>query len=482
MLFNSIHFLIFFPIAVLLYFSIRHRHRWILLLIASYYFYMTWNAKYIILLIISTLTTYLCALGIEKYNKEGIKKFFLWLCIILNLSLLFTFKYFNFFSKSIEKFFELFSVQFSSPALNVLLPIGISFYTFQKLSYIADVYREKIRAETHLGIFAVYGSFFPQLVAGPIERAENLLHQFYEKHSFDFKRIFDGLKLMLWGFFKKVVIADRLAIVVAQVYNNVDNYTGLPLILATVFFAFQIYCDFSGYSDIAIGAAQVMGFKLTDNFKRPYFSRSIAEFWRRWHISLSSWFRDYLYIPIGGNRVTIPRWYLNIFIVFLVSGLWHGASWTFVAWGGLHGAYLIFSLMTKTIREKFSNAVGLNKIPKIHMIIQTIVTFILVNAAWIFFRANSLSDAVYVLTHLFSGLSFDISGISLGGIGYDGLFIALASIVLMELVHFSQEHGGMRRFLSERPAWFRWGAAFIIIFAILLFGIFESKQFIYFQF
>mgnify|MGYP002035796933 CR=1 FL=1 len=480
MLFNSIHFLIFFPIVVAIYFSIPHRFRWILLLISSYYFYMSWKAEYVILIMISTLIDYFLAIQIHKSAIRARKKVFLVLSLCGNLGLLFAFKYFNFFSDSVRELLMSFSIQLQPMTLKVLLPVGISFYTFQTIGYTIDVYRGKIKPEKHLGIFAVYVSFFPQLVAGPIERAKNLLPQFFVKQFFDYKRITDGLKVMLWGFFLKVVIADRLAIVVDAVYNNPLEYTGIPLILATVFFAFQIYCDFAGYSFIAIGAAQVMGIKLMDNFKRPYHSKSISEFWRRWHISLSSWFRDYLYIPLGGNRVSIPRWYLNLFIVFLVVGIWHGANWTFIVWGVIHGFYLIFSAITKNIRSQIANKIGLAKFPKLHMFLQMAITFTLVNIGWIFFRANTLSDAAYILTHLFSGWG---SKITFGGVmTHEGLIIAVISILFMEFVHLLQEHIKMRQFLSDKPILVRWSILLILILGIALFGVFESRQFIYFQF
>ena len=480
MLFNSIHFLIFFPIVVAIYFSIPHRFRWILLLISSYYFYMSWKAEYVILIMISTLIDYFLAIQIHKSAIRARKKVFLVLSLCGNLGLLFAFKYFNFFSDSVRELLMSFSIQLQPMTLKVLLPVGISFYTFQTIGYTIDVYRGKIKPEKHLGIFAVYVSFFPQLVAGPIERAKNLLPQFFVKQFFDYKRITDGLKVMLWGFFLKVVIADRLAIVVDAVYNNPLEYTGIPLILATVFFAFQIYCDFAGYSFIAIGAAQVMGIKLMDNFKRPYHSKSISEFWRRWHISLSSWFRDYLYIPLGGNRVSIPRWYLNLFIVFLVVGIWHGANWTFIVWGVIHGFYLIFSAITKNIRSQIANKIGLAKFPKLHMFLQMAITFTLVNIGWIFFRANTLSDAAYILTHLFSGWG---SKITFGGVmTHEGLIIAVISILFMEFVHLLQEHIKMRQFISDKPILVRWSILLILILGIALFGVFESRQFIYFQF
>lgn len=480
-MFNSIHFLIFFPTVIILYFSIKHKYRWIVLLASSYYFYMSWKPEYVILIMISTLVDYFAALFMSKTDRINKRKLFLILSLCSNLGLLFSFKYFNFVSGSVADFLKIFSIQFTPLELSVLLPIGISFYTFQSLGYTIDVYKGKIKPEKHLGIFALYVSFFPQLVAGPIERAKNLLPQFFEKHNFEYERAANGLKLMLWGFFKKIVIADNLAIVVNQVYNNVGEYEGTPLILATVLFAFQIYCDFSGYSDIAIGSAEIMGFRLMNNFKRPYFSKSILEFWRRWHISLSTWFRDYLYIPLGGNRVPKLRLYSNLFIVFILSGLWHGANWTFVIWGLLHGFYMIFSIISENKREKFVRKIGLKRLPKIHSIIQIAITFALVNLGWIFFRANSLSDAAYIITHLFSGFTLNIEEMNIG-IGLIGMIMVISSILFLVCIHLLQVHTKIRQFISKKPIWQRWLIYFTIIFVILLFGISEGIPFIYFQF
>jgi len=483
MSFNSLHFLVFFPIVVGLYFSLPHRFRWLLLLISSYYFYMSWKAEFIFLIIFTTLIDYVAGIQMEKAQTPKRKKTFLVLSLIMNLGLLFTFKYFNFVSASVRELLQLFSIPLNPLTLKVLLPVGISFYTFQSLSYTIDVYRGKISAQKHLGIFALYVSYFPQLVAGPIERAKNLLPQFLEKHYFDYKRVTDGLKLMLWGFFKKIVIADRLAAIVDTVYNNPTDYTGIPLILATVFFAFQIYCDFSGYSDIAIGAAQVMGFKLMNNFQRPYFSRSISEFWRRWHISLSTWFKDYLYIPLGGNRVTVPRWYLNIFIVFVISGFWHGANFTFVVWGALHGLYLILETATKPVKDKIYQITRLAKFPSLIKYLEIAWTFILVNVGWVFFRADSLTDAFYILTHWFTGVSLNFAPAKIIAGGWLGFAFVWGIIGLMELIHVWQERGhSVRQFLSRRSVAIRWASYLIMIFSILLLGVFERVEFIYFQF
>ncbi|MFA6605193.1 MAG: MBOAT family O-acyltransferase [Patescibacteria group bacterium] len=485
MLFNSIHFLIFFPIIIVLYFSLKHKHRWILLLLASYYFYMSWKAEYIILIIFSTLLDYFVALAIAKEDDKKTKTFLLLISILINIGLLFAFKYFNFVSDSLRIILSNFSIQFSPPVLKILLPVGISFYTFQTLGYTIDVYRNKIKPEKHLGIFSLYVSFFPQLVAGPIERAQNLLPQFLKKHYFDYARVTDGLKLMLWGFFKKIVIADNLAIYVDLVYNNPEMYTGLSLIIATIFFAFQIYCDFSGYSDIAIGASQVMGFKLMDNFKRPYYSKSISEFWKRWHISLSSWFKDYLYISLGGNRVSISRLHFNLFITFLISGLWHGANWTFVVWGALHAFYMIFSLLSKNIREKIVLFIKLKHFPRLNKYLQILTTFSLVTFAWIFFRAKNISDAFYIVRNLFNWHGFVDFGYLRSAFFLASPYVFVVSlfgILSLEFVHLYQRHDSIRHMLLNRPVYFRFFIYFLLLFSILLCGNFSSHEFIYFQF
>jgi len=334
MLFNSLEFIIFFPIVVGLYFIISPRFRWILLLAASYYFYMCWNYKYILLILFSTVVDYFAAIAMSRTSQKKFKKVFLVASLFSNLGLLFFFKYFNFFSGSINAVLDQFNVFYNVPYYDYLLPVGISFYTFQTLSYTIDVYKGKQKPEYHFGKFALFVSFFPQLVAGPIERSVNLLPQFSQTFKFEYARIRDGIILMTWGMFKKVVIADRLSEYVNEVFNNPESYDGFHNILATLFFSFQIYCDFSGYSDVAIGAALVMGYHLMKNFNRPYLAKSIGEFWSRWHISLSTWFRDYVYIPLGGNRVNISRLLFNLYITFLISGLWHGANWTFAIWGG----------------------------------------------------------------------------------------------------------------------------------------------------
>jgi len=442
---------------------------------------MSWNPDLIILIIITTLISYATAIQIYKTKNKKRKKLLLIFSIIINLGILFTFKYFNFFSEALKILLQNFSIKLDPITLKLVIPIGISFYTFQTLSYTIDVYRGNFKPEKHPGIFAVYISFFPQLVAGPIERAKNLLPQFFEKHYFDYKKATDGLKLMLWGFFKKIVIADRLAMIVNTIYENPSGYNSIALITATIFFAFQIYCDFSGYSDIAIGAAQVMGFNLMDNFKRPYFSRSINEFWKRWHISLSTWFKDYVYIPLGGNKVNKIRRYFNLLTVFLISGLWHGAKWTFVIWGLLHGLYLILELILKPIKNKIMEFMRLTKLPKLMAFMEICFTFILINIAWIFFRANNLPDAIYIIKNIFTEMNFNINGINIG-VGWTELIMAIGVILFMEFIHLIEEHKSIREFLDSKPKALRWSIYLIIIYMILIFGVFEKSEFIYFQF
>ncbi|MEY8375132.1 MBOAT family O-acyltransferase [Lachnospiraceae bacterium 56-18] len=334
MLFNSIQFVIFLPFVILIFYILPAKYRYLGLLIASYYFYMCWNVKYTFLLFMSTFITYMSGILIEKTNKIKMKKVWVTVSFLLNLSILIFFKYFNFILESINVVLDLLEIQFKFLEYNIILPVGISFYIFQALSYTMDVYRGEIKAEKNMGKYALFVSFFPQLVAGPIERSKNLLNQINNINKFNYKKIKNGFLLSLWGFFQKIVIADRLAILVNEVYGNYEKYEGFQIFIATVFFAIQIYCDFAGYSNIAIGVAQMMGFQLMQNFKQPYFSKSVAEFWRRWHISLSSWFKDYLYIPLGGNKKGKIRKYMNIMIVFLISGFWHGANWTYILWGG----------------------------------------------------------------------------------------------------------------------------------------------------
>lgn len=422
-----------------------------------------------------------CAWGKPPFHP-GEKKYLL-LSLAANLGILFTFKYANFFSDSLRVALNQFNIFYDMPMFDLLLPVGISFYTFQSMSYTIDVYRGEQPPERHLGKFALYVAFFPQLVAGPIERSLRLLPQFDRVFKFDYERVVSGLRLMLWGFFKKLVIADRLAIYVNEAYNHPAEYQGLTLLLATYFFAIQIYCDFSGYSDIAIGAARVMGYDLMTNFRQPYFSKSIAEFWRRWHISLSTWFRDYLYIPLGGNRVGKPRWYFNLFAVFVISGLWHGANWTFVIWGALHGGYLIFAIVTAGWRQKLADRSGLAKLPALHNLLRTLITFHLVLFAWIFFRANSLGEAFLIIGNI-AALDFSPDALKALNIalGWGELLVAIGSILFLELAHLLQSRGKVHSWITAQPAVLRWSVYYLLLLAIAFFGVFNHSEFIYFQF
>ena len=484
MLFNSIHFLLFFIVVTSLYFSIPYTKRWLLLLISSCYFYMAFVPIYIVILGFTIIVDYYAGIFIE--NSEGRrKKIFLICSLLANIGVLAIFKYFNFFNHNISFLMKGFGLINPIPFLSILLPVGLSFHTFQAMSYTIEVYRGNQKAEKHFGIYSLYVMFYPQLVAGPIERPQNLLHQFREKHDFNYARITSGLRLMAWGLFKKVVIADRLAILVDTVYNNPSGYDSFSLIIATVFFTFQIFCDFSAYSDMAIGAARIMGFELMKNFNKPYHSKSIQEFWKRWHISLSTWFKDYLYVPIGGSRVALPRWYFNLFIVFLISGLWHGANWTFIAWGALHGFYLIFGLATKNIRTKIDNAFSLHRMP----FLSIITTFILVAFAWIFFRANTIGSALYISKHIFTGLPETVIRVLKGhyvfqnmGLDLKGTVLSIFLIIFLETIHYVQDKVDISDYLIQKPAVLRWSVYYCIVLLILFLGVFDERQFIYFQF
>ncbi len=428
MSFNSWQFLIFLPVVVLLYWVLPKKFRWVMLLIASYFFYMSWNPWLIFLIVFTTGVSFMSGLLMEMYDSKKVKKACMIVTVVCCLGVLFFFKYFLFAVNSVIGLINLGGKNIAEFTLDLILPVGISFYTFQTLSYVIDVYRGKIKAERHLGYYALFVTYFPQLVAGPIERPENLLPQLRAEHKFDGKDMCDGLRIALVGFFKKVVIADGVASIVNAVYNNLSAATGLTVIIATVLFAIQIYCDFSGYTDIAIGVARMMGIKLCDNFDCPYLATSIRDFWRRWHISLTAWFTDYVYIPLGGNRCKPWRWAINVMIVFLLSGMWHGASWTFIVWGGIHGVYQIIG--------KLKNA-GLKKLEKKGKIrivdntatlwLRRVITFALVCFAWIFFRGNSLSDCGLAIAKIFTDWSN--SRAALSALGFDA--VTLIRICLM---------------------------------------------------
>lgn len=456
---------------------------------------MCWNPKYAILIGISTLVTYISGILIDKTEKvidekarKRIKKVYVFLSLFINLGILFIFKYYGFFTTNVTRVLSIFNIQIAMPVIDVMLPVGISFYTFQALSYTVDVYRGDVKAERNLGKYALFVSFFPQLVAGPIEKSKDLLNQFNEVHTFDYYRIRDGLMLMLWGFFQKIVVADRLAILVNTVYNDPGSYKGTEVLVATVFFAFQIYCDFASYSNIAIGAAQVLGYKLTTNFKEPYLSRSIKDFWRRWHITLSSWFRDYLYIPLGGNRKGKIRTYINIMIVFLFSGLWHGASINFIVWGGLHGLYQVIGNFLKPVKKKIIGIFNINTQVFSYKLMQTIINFLLVCFAWIFFRANTFTDSIGIIKSLFKfnpWVLFDGTMLSLGLDGKE-FCIAIISILIIVTVDYLRRKMRIREYISNQNLIFRWMLYIGVVIFIVIFGSYgpgySAQQFIYFQF
>ena len=479
MLFNSFEFLVFFPIVVAAYFALPQKFRWLLLLLASYSFYMCCDYRYIVLIVISTVVDYSTGILLYRSNRKGIRKLLLLASLITNLGLLFFFKYFNFFGESVNAVLERFNILGRIPGYDFLLPVGISFYTFQTLSYTIDIYRKKQTPEYHFGRFALFVSFFPQLVAGPIERSVNLLPQFRKAHHFEYERVKNGILLMGWGFFKKIVVADRLAEYVNIVYNNPTDFSGLSNIIATFFFSFQIYCDFSGYSDIAIGAALVMGYQLMTNFRRPYFALNIREFWQRWHISLSTWFRDYVYISLGGNRVVKWRWYYNLFITFLVSGLWHGADWTFVIWGAIHGFYLVFAIWTLKIRDRFNRSIGLTRFPKLQKVVQVLITFILVYISWIFFRANNVGEAIHILKNHFvfeGGNSVNLFRIP------SDFYLSFLGIGLLLTIDFFEERFQLFRRLDRLPRWSKWAMLTVFIGVMLVFAVWNETDFLYFQF
>ncbi len=476
MTFTSPEFVIFFAAFVPIYFLTAYHYRWIVLLAASYFFYAYGSGVYVGLIIFSTCVDYVAARAMGATDNPRRRKLFLAASLTVNLGTLFIFKYFNFFNHSFATFAAAINLSYPINVLDVLLPIGISFYTFQSMAYTIDVYRGAIQPEKHFGIMAAFVAFFPQLVAGPIERAPHFLPQFRRRANFESARAAAGLRLILWGAFKKIVIADRLAIYVNTVYNTPSAYSGVPLIVATVFFAFQIYCDFSAYSDIAIGTAQILGFDLMDNFRQPYFAKSVREFWARWHISLSTWFRDYLYIPLGGSRVPFPRYLLNLMIVFVVSGLWHGASWTFVIWGALHGLFIVGEavLQRRGVRLKLPS------------VVQVVITFGLVGFAWIFFRANNLADASYIVTHLFSFRDNTLTEpFASGLLGAQVEFVLSWGLIgLLLVVDGLIVRFGFERLFRVSPVYVRWAMYYAAGAAVIFSGLYGigAQQFIYFKF
>lgn len=483
MLFNSFTYTAFLPAVCILHWALPHRYRWMLLLAASYYFYMNWNPVYAVLILVTTAVSYLAAVFMETAG-ERTKKIILFIASAVCFGILFVFKYFNFVMDAVCGGLRLFSVNASPPVLDLLLPVGISFYTFQTAGYIIDVYRGGVKAERHFGYYALFVSFFPQLVAGPVERAENLLPQLKSAKNFDESRFISGLKAMLWGYYKKLVVADTLAVYVNQVYGSLEDYEGPALAAAAFFFSLQVYCDFSGYSDIAIGTAELFGIRFLDNFAAPYFAVSVQEFWKRWHISLSSWFRDYVYIPLGGSRCTVAVRCRNLLVTFLASGIWHGAGWTFMAWGALHGLAQAAEVLMRGPLEK------LRRLKAGRFVLRAAV-FGFCTAAWVFFRADSLGDAWYVLSHMSDGIASPVSYIRSGciSLGIDKfrlVYLAALIFILMAAdygLYRNKGHktGRMEALMKNRAA--EWALYVMLGVLIVLFsqkG--EAAEFIYFQF
>ncbi len=470
MLFNSFAYLLFFPLVCIAYYLIPHKYRWLFLLIASYYFYMNWQPIYALLILTSTVVTYWVANQLYRTQDKRARKLFLTIGLVINFGILFLFKYYNLFNDSVFEVMNLMGIRMKLPSFDLLLPVGISFYTFQAVGYMIDIFRGGIKPEKHFGKYALFVSFFPQLVAGPIERASSLLPQFNEKKVFEYHRGMEGLKLIVWGYFMKVVVADRLAIYVNVVYNNHDAHGSMTLLVATFFFAVQIYCDFAGYSNIAIGSAKIMGFDLMTNFRRPHFASSPAEFWRRWHISLSTWFKDYVYIPLGGNRSGKVRNNINLFATFLISGLWHGANWTFVLWGAVNGLYLIIYRFLG-INIKNTNSKNLLRFRNI---LNIIITFWLLSFSRIFFRANGFTSALDIIRRIFT-----VSGeFFIGDIG--SFVYSLIGILILFIKDLIDEKNIDLLSIQSRP--FQFLRYSLIVIIIILIGVFDGGQFIYFQF
>ncbi len=498
MVFNSMDFLLFFPIVIIVYFVFPVRIRYIWLLLSSYYFYMCWNPKYIILILFSTIVTYVTGRVIElikrSQNSDLIKRYLLNCCIaiscMLNLAMLFYFKYLGFAIFSINRVISIVNLHISVTIPDVILPVGISFYTFQVLGYIVDVYRDEIKAEKNFLKYALFVSFFPQLVAGPIERSKNLLYQVNKPRRFEIESIRQGLLTMSYGLYMKVVVADQLSSIIDPIYNDWIERQGMELMIATILFAFQIYCDFEGYSQMAIGSAQILGFRINQNFRTPYLSTSIQDFWKRWHISLTSWFRDYLYIPLGGNRKGKLKKYINTIIIFLVSGLWHGASWHFVIWGGINGIYIVLQDLTKTLRSRLYTLLKIDTETFLWKCFKGFIVFILIDISWLFFRAEGIMQSINILKtiyydfnlwYLFSDDFYNIFG---SAKTFSIIIVSLLIVFIIDILH--RRGIDLKRYILRQQIIYRWGIYFTIIIGIMFLGAYgsdyEQIQFIYFQF
>lgn len=478
MLFNSFEFLLFFPLVFALYWFVFSRHLKLqnsFLLIASYLFYGWWDWRFVFLLMLSTLIDYSFGLLIDRTVER--KKLYLWLSIINNLAILGFFKYYNFFAESAAEVLRHFGFEPNIFLLSIILPVGISFYTFHGMSYVIDIYHGKAKPITDFVSYAVFVCFFPLLVAGPIERAHHLLPQVLKPRTFDLRQATDGVRLIIWGFFKKVVIADNLSFYVNAAFDN-PNSSSLELIIGVVFFAFQIYCDFSGYSDIALGTAKLLGFELLINFRTPYFSRDIAEFWRRWHISLTTWFRDYLYIPLGGSKAGRGAAIRNTFIVFIVSGFWHGANWTFIVWGALNALYFVPLLLFNKNRVNLDTVAEHRSLPTIREFFQMVLTFALICSTWIFFRAATVSDAFHYVHSIFTHRFFPAAGYF--NIDFLTIVVILVAFILAEWTTRVKGVSGVFDGFRSKPV--KYGLYYFFLLSIFLFGTFKEAQFIYFQF
>ena len=471
MLFNTIDFILFLPVVVVIYYLTPGKYRWILLLLASYYFYMSWNANYIYLILFSTLVDYLIGIKMSQLNSKKQKFPWLLISIFVNLGLLFSFKYLDFATENANYIFSKIGINKQLPLFQLLLPVGISFYTFQTLSYAVDVYNDRIKPERHLGYFALFVSFFPQLVAGPIERFDKLSPQFKLNHTLTYKNFANGLRLILYGLFIKMVIADNISGLVDEVYLNPQSFHAVDVFKGMCLYSFQIYSDFYGYSLIAIGSALLLGIHLMDNFKTPYLAKNIAEFWQRWHISLSTWFRDYVYYPLGGKRTTTSLWIRNIVVVFVLSGIWHGANWTFLIWGTLYALiYLVEKLVNKTF--KFSDEVT-SFSPK-HLVLAT-KTFILVTFVWVFFRSQSFGDAIIVFESLFTNWSTAEQSLTIPL----STKIFFSIFLLSDIVFYNTRFD---KWIDQKPFALRWSVYGVLLFAIIIFAGVDNFPFIYFQF
>lgn len=476
MVFNSLSFLFFFIAVFALYWSVPKKFQWCVLLASGYLFYGICSAEYLLLILLITAVSYLSALYLEKNrnNAKASRRCLAFTCLFI-LAFLFFFKYFNFLSESVCRILQVFSVEADPFLIRVLLPVGLSFYTFTVIGYVVDVFKGKTPAEHHFGKYAAFISFFPTLLSGPIERADNLLAQIRQEHSFHYGQAVLGSREILFGLFKKMVIADTLAIYVNMVFGSVRSYSGFTLMLAILFYTIQIYCDFSGYSDIAIGVSRLLGIQLRPNFRQPYFAASIKAFWGRWHISLSTWFRDYVYIPLGGNRVSPLRHKLNLMTTFLVSGLWHGASWNFILWGGIHGGVQVVESLLPKAKTKTAS------------FFRWILTMLVVSFAWVFFRANTLSDAFYVLSHLLTGIGdptgYIVQGYRILGLSNVDLLVICGNCLILFLLDFCCFRWNGMEQISNLPVFLRWGIYLLLLLLIIFFTpLISNSQFLYFQF